>query len=494
MLIHDLKKLIYSLSSAEKKQLTLYTKDIKGHKQYMQLFQLLLNQQSLPNDEIKRLYQEKFPGQNFANSLSYLYKVITDMLVNFRIQQDSWYRQYQHLMKAQLCFERSIPDRADAELKSALELAENRQNHLVSYQALRMKLDQLHKKSFVGISEQDLVSLQIRGKNALRNLSQIHEHYILNELLGFRINNGLLPLNEKSDKNLNNLLLSEISLITRYNDQFYESKKLHSLFQSFYFIHIGDYTSAIKIFNKLIQLMDNNKEKLDFPPYDYLFTLEGILNSLRSIGLYDEMDYYFKKLSELSENDYSDHFERTLDTILLSLKLNRSLNLNLMDEAKELIENKVLARNFSWKEISDNKEMEILFFLSLYYFINKQYKQSRKLSQVFQQLQPPLDRFPIYRAGCLLHLMNSFEMQDYEFVGYELRNMKRLLKKASQRYLTEKLIFQVIETIPQKKGKSRKSKAWAKLEPKIASLRGIKQELEILKFYDFTKWIEMKYK
>src|SRR5690606_8687086 len=188
MLTFELEKLILSLSAAEKKHFQLHCARLKGPKDYLLLYELVLN--NGPNGDGRsweQQFRENHPLKSLENTAAYLYKVLTDVLVQIRIEQDTWYQQYQCLLKARLCFERSIPSRAFKELQKASKLATANQHHPVAYQAARMELTALADTGFPDLSEQQLVDKQMKAKHTLQSLRQIHEHYSLYELLSHRL-------------------------------------------------------------------------------------------------------------------------------------------------------------------------------------------------------------------------------------------------------------------------------------------------------------------
>src|SRR3546814_17348738 len=103
-----------------------------------------------------------YPTKSFENTANYLYKVLTDVLVQIRIEQDTWYAQHHYLMKARLCFERSMPNRAHTALKKALKLASDSQNHAIDYQTSRRELTALAEVGFPLTSEQPTVNKQMK--------------------------------------------------------------------------------------------------------------------------------------------------------------------------------------------------------------------------------------------------------------------------------------------------------------------------------------------
>src|SRR5690606_13088971 len=307
MLIFELQKLISTLSSTEKKHFQLYCAKLQGPKDYLELYELAIK--DLPDvNTWEERFQEAHPNKSFSNAANYLFKVLTDVLVRVRIEQDPWFAQHHYLLKARLCLERSMPNRAQKMLKKAYTLASEHQNHGLAYQALRMELTALADLCFPAMNEQDLVDKQMKAKLTLRSLHHLQEHYSLYELLSHSLIKGAFDIDKKSDKKINDLILSELSLTTRGSQYEFEPQKLPLLFQSFFFIHTGEYRSAIRVFNDLNKLFEANRTMWDFPPYDYLSTLEGILDSLRGIGYYRVMQEFIEKAESLGKGEYPEHF------------------------------------------------------------------------------------------------------------------------------------------------------------------------------------------
>src|SRR3546814_15053653 len=130
----------------------------------------------------------------------------------------------------------------------------------------------------------------MKAKHTGQSLRQLHERYALYELLSHRLTKGALTVDGKSDKKTNDLILSELSLTTRGSQHQFEPQKLHLLFQSFFFIHTGEYRSALRIFNELNKLIESNEPMWNYPPYDSLSALYGFLDSFRSIGYYEILE------------------------------------------------------------------------------------------------------------------------------------------------------------------------------------------------------------
>ena len=103
----------------------------------------------------------------------------------------------------------------------------------------------------------------------------------------------------KQKQELNDLVISEMSIVSSTGVENFETQKNHLLFQANYLICVGDYKSALNSFYELNSFFEKNMHLLSNPPIYYLNTLEGVLDNLRTIKKYEAMDYIICKLENL---------------------------------------------------------------------------------------------------------------------------------------------------------------------------------------------------
>lgn len=493
MLLHELEKLIKSLSPAEKKHFQVHSAALDREKDYVRLYELIMEHTLDMKATWEQRFSERYPAKSLENTANYLYKVLTDNLIQVRIEQDSWYQQYQCLLKARLCFERSVPARAFKELQKAAKLATDTQNHTMGYQAARMELTALADSGFPGLTEQELVDKQMKAKHTLQTLRQIHEHYSLYELLSFRLTQGKLTQSAKQDRQVNDLILSELSLSTRGSQHQFEPQKLHLLFQSFFFIHTGEYRSALRIFYQLTQLIEANESMWDYPPYDYLSALDGILDSLRSIGYYGEMNTFINKLEALSDRPYPEHFRNLAALTVRVYRLNRLSGQKQTEKATDLIVSAMDNAPYDTLMEGHEKQLELYYFQSLVHFqLHEWAKAKRKLNQLFAAGKQN-SQSAVYRAGRLLHILLSYELDDLEYLDYEIRSYKRVFAKYGKAFRIEKLLFNTIAADPKRRGNAWKANTCKKIADKLREVKSDKRELLLLKYFDFGEWLLAKH-
>lgn len=494
MLKHELEKLVKSLSASEKKSFRSYCNKHGSTSDYLILFELISSHTISSKMTPEESFNKNYPEKSYENTVRYLYQVLTDMLLQVRVDQDKWFARHYSLMKARLCFERSLPEQALKELKKTQKIAEESQDHLVHYLAARMKLTQIADTGFPGLGEQDLVTLQMQSRQSLLNLRQIHEHYSLYELLSYRLTYSSSILSEKDKKKLNDLVLSELSLITRRGKQDFEPKKLHLLFQSFFFMHTGEYKSALKVFKELNALIQANEPMWDYPPYDYLSALDGILDSLRNIAYFSEMVYFIEKTAQLAERNYPEHFNsvatQTVYLYRLNMLVGKGQNLEAIqffDTIKPYLNQKDGIANYE-------KHIEILFFAGIAFFNTGQYQKANKLIGYAIDAGKNINGLEVNKACRLLHILIHLELDNIDYLNYEIRAYKRTFRKHGKSLLIEKLIFNLIAIDPKRCSLPKKKLLWKKVEPQTAAVMADKYEHQLLKYFNFCDWIELKYK
>lgn len=486
----DLFKLIKSLSPGEKRAFKMQCKKQSRQKAYLDLYDIIDQSEFMDIAEVEKIFYKKHPGKSIDNSVQYLMKTLTDTLVQIRIGYDPQFQIYQGLMRSKVYFERSIPEEGYREILKVKSLAASHQYHTMQYLAGRLELAYFSERSFADITDHELINLQTKGRNLLLLLRQIQEHHSLYELLQHRLVHSGKSLSNKDLKKLNDLVLSELSLITRGVQRSFESQKLHLLFQSFFFTHSGDYPSALKIFTRLNLLFEEHERMWDQPPYDYLNSLEGILDSLRTMNHFDEMQVYIQKVRNLSQRNFSDHFISLCQLITHTYQLVVYIHSDRLEDARKLT--KSIDKTFLKKSgITDHKRQTHLFFYSsLTYFRLREWKKmSKYLNQTTTGSQY---QSTLYKATRLLNILAHYEMKDLDFLDYEIRAYKRNFRKSGPMLQIERLVFKVIKFDPDWNNPPSKKQFLLRIGPKIEKIRANKYEHQLLRYFDFTKWIEEK--
>ena len=492
MLTDDLIRLVKTMSSAEKRHFTIAAKNRSGEMAYLSLFRIIDQTPFTDTGKLEKKYKEAHPGTSFETASRYLLKIVVDVLADTGNGNDIMLRQMRAFARAKVLFDRSLIIEGFKELKNAQQLALLSQNYLMQYAAYRQELDILSGLSFPDVTENTIIELQMKGKSALKMLSQIHEHYSLFELLKLRLIDRGKTISEQAKQNMNDLLLSELSLITNKVSYNFESKKLHLLFQSFYFTSTGDYRSALKTFSELNDLFESNDKTVDIKPADYLSSLEGILDSLRTIRAYDEMDFYIDKVNGLINPKYTEQFNHRAAKTISTYKLNLLTGKGKFAAALDLVnkQDDLLLRE---TVISDyEKHCELLFYIGLTYFGLNDWEKALRYVNKIANLGEANHHFIIYKAAKLLGILSRYELGDMDYLQYEIRAFKRPARSKGENLLIDKLVLKLVILDPNNNSAVKNKLELNKLKTVIDKINHDKYELQVLKFFDFTGWIIKK--
>jgi hypothetical protein len=481
-------QLVNSLSKSEKRHFKLSTKKQAGSKEYLDLFDLVEQENYLDITGLENEFKAKHPESSFDNTVRYLIKVLSDCLIQAKVKDDPEFSVLQGLMRVNILRERSLDKESFKELKKIKVVAEKSENIFMLPLINRYELNFLADLNFNGLCEKKLVEMQMKAKEIIKTMRNTHEHYSLYELLKFRMINSGKILSEEDKKNLNDLILGEMGLVTGRIKNNFDSKKIHLLFHSFFFTDIGDFKSALKTFYELNRLFEQNPSKWSNPPLDYLSSLDGILDSLRTIKSYPEMPFYMDKMMSLSNERYPDYFRTIIDLNLIIYQLAIFSGTGKFEEAVKFIhENNVMLTKVQM--LTDyEKQCELFFYLALCFFGVKEFTKSQKYINNVVLIGKINYQSVIYKASRLLNMIIHYESKNYEYLDYEIRSYKRLFQNKGKLLQTEKVLFKMLQTNSAKVNEV----TAAKLKPLLNGIENNKFEIQLQKYFDFTIWIRNK--
>lgn len=486
-------RLVKSLSKMEKRQFALGTRKHRGEKDYLELFRIIDAHPAPEPAAIREEFLSTRPGASLENTARYLVKVLSDVLIQSKLKDDTAFKLQYGLLRIQLFNERSLEEEGRKELKRLKPLAVQSQNYLAQYMLYRQELNYASESDFRGMSEKGLVDAQMKARNVLKDIRNVHEHYCLYELLKLRLIRSGKVLNEEGRKQLNDLVLNEMGLVTGRIKHNFESQKLHLLFQSFFFIDIGDYKSARKTFHVLNRLFEHHMQLWGYPPLDYFSSLNGILDSLKAIDQVEEMPFYLERLTQLDNASYPEYFRYRVRKTVLIYQLFGDLREGNAPKAVERIAG--LEKGFfeAYGSVHGEQQEELLFYAGLSFFRAKRYKKA------FSYIHPIISKrkadqtSTVFKAARLLAILIHYEDNNLEYLDYEIRSYKRASAGGVKLLKTEKLIFRAIAIHPNLNGPQKNRLLWKKIAPLAASTEKDKYENQLHKYFDFTGWVKGKF-
>ncbi|MDR0763867.1 MAG: hypothetical protein LBF01_05160 [Bacteroidales bacterium] len=464
--LDSLISLIHSLSKSERKTISasLKTSLNKSAKtpDYVYLFSIINKEQFSNVEEIKKQFKKHNPNAAFNISVNYLFNNLLTVLTRLRGEQDSYFSLFNMLLQAKVLYEKSIYKECFAYLNKVKTEATYYGNFAILFIAQKIEMEYLLTLDFPKITETELLCKQFEIRDTLNKIRKINEHTFLFELLRHRV------LYKKQKQDFNDLIVSEISIVSNSGLNNFEIEKNHKLFQSNYLMCIGDYKSALNSLYELNNVFEKNMHLLSNPPVYYLNTIEGVLESLRTVRNYEGMNYFVEKLSAIKSS--SNNFKIRVLCAVFLYKLFPLIDTGRFPEAKELLaEYKeslfdkssalVLARHF-----------KLMLYEAIIYFGNKEYeKAKKKFFKIFYSGKNSM-AMPHYKVARLLYLMSLYELKELDDIDTEINSIRRDYGKNI--YPIERAVIKFIKS--------------GRLDGSTIRSRA---DLQLLRIFDFNMWM-----
>jgi len=483
----SLVKLVRSLSSSEKRYFKLQSKMQGGSKEYLLLFQLMDTFKDPEIQKLKQEFKKRSPGGSWENSCIYLGNILIDSLVRAKKEKDIFFDLLHQIQEIKILEERSLDLEAFKQIKKVQQKAAQYQLHWIEYYCLRHELHHYSDNNFAGIDDDRLIRVQMKGKEVLKSLNHIHDHYSLYELLKYRLIHVGKVVSEEGKKKLNDLMLSEMVLVAGRSKSF-TSQKLHLLFQSFFFTVIGDYHSALKSFHQLNELLEKNEAFLDNPPLDYLSALNGIIDSLFMLGNRTEAAYYLAKINKLDQPLYPEFFRYLVRKTFYTQQILTLLQSGKPEEARQLVDSIPADIFDSYILVDEEKQSELYFYCSLAYFrLRNWHKAHLFIREIMNQLRLP-EQLLISKAIRMLNIVIYYEKGELLHLEYEIRSYKRYFIQ-SKLMKIEKLIFKVAGGPSTSKRSLLTANEQRKVLKELDAVAKDRYEQQLLKYFDLAGWV-----
>ncbi len=483
----SLVQLIHSMTRAEKKKFSVLTSSRKSKPDYLVLYEIVAAAPNKSVEDFRSAFKSTCPGSAFDSTVNYLFDLLLEQAVDLRIQQDKHYLLFNKILKARVLFEKSLFDECFDLLHMVTEKAEKLENYHALLLAGRLELEYLLALNFPNLTEEELLKKQFKLNESIKFLRKVNEQSALYEILKHRLLTKGYSRSEEDKRYLNDLVYSEISIVASLAPENFEITKLHQLFQSDYLISVGDYKSALRSYYELNNLFEANKHLWSTPPLYYLYTIEGVLESLRSIRNYSGMAYFVNQLKKLTDTPV-DFRNQTLCTIFL-YELFPSLDRGNFEAAAKLMDEYQHSLYSKMFTLNPSRQAELCLYTSLIYFGNGQFnKAHRFLSQIIIRGKNYY-YLPMYRTIRLVNLMILYQLSDYELISYECRSLKRELSNEEKGYKIERFLLLFLQKqLPLQQAK--RLQLWQKYLPELENIRKDIFEQQVLRIFDFTAWVE----
>jgi len=481
--------LVNSMTKPEKKAFMIAS-DNKKVSNYLKLYNLIIKESEISAESLRAKYESLYKGASFDTSVNYLYKVLLDTMLELRKEQDSYYSLFDKIMKARILFEKSLYKECFDLLHKVMNSAKEMENYYALLISSRFELEYLLSLNFPDTDEKSLLHKHFKLNETLRFTQKIHQQAALYELLRHRMIYKGNARSETQKTALNDLVVSEMSIVASSNLENLEINKLHQLFQANYLISVGDYKSALHSFYELNTLLEGNKHLWSDPPIYYVLTLEGVLDSLRSLRQYEGMTHFIEKLKKL--NTPSLNFNTNVTCLIFLYEVFPFLDKGDFAACDQLLNaytEKLLKKT---QLLSLARNAELALYIALIQLGLKEPRKAQKTLSKIIATSKGFANLPLYRTIRLVNLMIMYELREFELIKLETRTFKRDMQATGKEFKTERKILSFVNKPSLPISAVKRKLMWEKLKKDFDLIQHDVYEQQTLRLFDFTAWMESK--
>ncbi len=480
--LEHLTTLIKSLSKSEKRYFKWSYPWKPGDKIYGDLYEII----DKGNDTAKHLkdrLKEAYPNAILEPAYKHLYKMLMRSLRNYEAEKSVENKLINLLGDVKILFNKGIFELCFSEIEKAKKLALRHEKFAYYLLFARMELQYLTNLEFPGTDEASLLEKQKKIADYLNHELFISRHSSLYEILTFRYHKQGSARSDKEKARLNDLLLNEHQIISTRKLNSFESDKIHLHFQAMYFLMAGNPDPSLKIFKELNQLYIEQKSLWADSPVYYVYLLHGILTDLHLMKRDNDMPYFLNELQQVQSNSESLHLlKQHLNYYhhigLLIEKGDMQMALDLSVEYEKLFLSKKTV-------LPPNTSAAMHFRLAVVYFILQDYSKSLQLVNEILNSSGPFISSQQYVLGRLVNLLIHLELENEDYLFYEIKSVTRKLKSSKKLFMLEQITLKFLNRWL---SANERTKALQYYAEALEELEENDYENQLLRQFPFLKW------
>ncbi|MBK6524410.1 MAG: hypothetical protein IPG07_02020 [Crocinitomicaceae bacterium] len=437
----ELFSLIKSLTKSEKRFFKLNSALQAGDKNYLKIFDFIEKQNRYDEESLKDEFKEETFIQHLPSEKNHLYKLILKSL-------RSYYSDKQEIKNVEILYNKALYRECSKFVKRSKALAAEYEKFYYHYELINWEKKLLEEAYESGIFDQNLDELIKEESDVIEKLRNLAEYQILYSRINYIFRSGGFTRNETERQVVNEIADYHLikgkntALSTRATTICYYIKGLCSA-------SIRDYEDALINFRKAKSVMDRNPLIRDDIQQRYIYTLSFLLNCYIDVHDFKNAESTLEEFNALLSNKAFESPDSRVriftSTYIGKLQLyNRQGN---FEKAAELIPE--IEKNLESYEEKINKEKILLFNYNLGYtcFGMGDYKRALKyINELLNDNEKQL-RQDIYSFSRIFNLIIHFELNNNDFIEYDIKSAARFLNKHEKDYEVEQLFVSEMKNL-----------------------------------------------
>jgi len=167
--------LVNSMTKPEKKAFRIFANRVDSTPGYLTLFNIISNNRNINSESLKNEFLSLNKDAAFDTTVKYLYKILLNILLDLRKEQDSFYNLFDMIMKARILFEKSLFEECFNLLDHIKDISIKFENYYALLLASRLELEYLLALNFPRVDEKNVLNKHFRINEILNLIRKINE-------------------------------------------------------------------------------------------------------------------------------------------------------------------------------------------------------------------------------------------------------------------------------------------------------------------------------
>lgn len=489
----ELFSLIKSLTKSEKRFFKLNSALQSGDKNYLKIFDFIERQKKYDEEELKDEFKNETFIQHLPSEKNHLYKLILKSLRSYYSEQSVSSILKQEIKNVEILYNKALYRECNKFVKRAKALAAEYEKFYYHYELINWEKKLLEEAFESGVFDHNLDELIKEESEVIEKLRNLAEYQILYSKINYVFRSGGFTRNEHERKVVNEIADYHLikgkntALSTRATTICYYIKGLCSA-------STRDYEDALINFRKAKSVMDRQPKIRDDIQQRYIYTLSFLLNCYIDVHDFKNANDVLSELEQLNENSAYQSPDSAV-RIFASTFIGRMQMYNRQGEfSKALALIPEIEAKLDHFEDKINKEKILLFTYAMayaYFGTGDYHKALKCINSLLNDNEKQL-RQDVYSFSRIFNLIIHFELNNHDFIEYDIKSAARFLNKHEKDYEVENLFVSEMKNLARVNSVAERKKILERFDEQLSDLFKIDRENVIQEYFDLRAWIKSK--
>ncbi|MFK8101932.1 MAG: hypothetical protein AB8G15_05400 [Saprospiraceae bacterium] len=479
--------LVKTLSKSEKRYLKVQSGD--GEKDYIQLLDALLAQQTFDEEQLIRDNKSAKFVTHLAVNKRYLYELILKSLTQFG-QKTMEDKVLETIAAANVLIKKGLALAAFRELKKGKKIAITYELYELLLVLCNIEKKLLSQQQFKKRDDEQVQQIFELEMDCLTQLKSTSEYwYLAHQIAKFQTRFQKIQT-EVQRQHVETLIqspkLQDLQLATNLRSKiyFYQANAIYQFM-------LGNVKKAYETNSHFLDLLEAHPNFLRLYAERYLATLNNMLIDSLVIGEYETLQEGINRLvltPQRPEFKFVKNIESRVFRQRYLLLLNWSLRQKDFEKAIAWIPQIETGLNRFGKKIEKHHRITFYYLTAYILFQNRQYDQALQWNNLI--LSDPKENVvkEIFYFARLFNLLIHYELGNYDLLDSLLRSTPKYLKARRTLYATEKTLFRFLGKLLNLPDKVAKQKLIANFKVELDVLFLDPTEQRVFNYLDLRLW------